>query len=464
MSVGWQERSGDDRTSVGGAAGELKVTDDADVRVRSEAVIRGCVEHVEARFGELVELITERMIDSVVEYRDEGRRREGREKLRSNVEKVVRLFLAVLAERRRLTSEERRHIESIGALRAMEGLPLRAIQEGVDVATDEGQAFLHEALVEAGDDTAALPASRRLGSLVQKFEFDVQRAVETGYRRVGDERIVSEARRREVQLRRLFEGELTGMDVGNTCLAPLASEPRVTVAVLRSADGEVDVESVSTVVGDVFGEAVAGPVSFSVPGTHVGVVATGSPADNARALEWTAVACDAELLVEAADGLADVRRAYALARDVLEVTVPATEPRCVAVRRLMHLPLLFSAPRERLVDYAWRVLGPVFTEVPDHAEKFLSTLLAYYQTPGAQVQQVTYAVGTPVSTVKYHLRRIEEITGLDRTADRLQLELATRIWAHLSRFIALGSSTTPNPTQPISHVDVVGREHQRDGV
>jgi DNA-binding PucR family transcriptional regulator len=91
------------------------------------------------------------------------------------------------------------------------------------------------------------------------------------------------------------------------------------------------------------------------------------------------------------------------------------------------LDALSQESPETFRDFEKSAIGPVIDYDKEHGTQLLETLRAYMECNG-NVQEVAGLLHVHKHTVRYRLRRITELTGLDvtRFEDAAQLYLAVR--------------------------------------
>lgn len=127
-------------------------------------------------------------------------------------------------------------------------------------------------------------------------------------------------------------------------------------------------------------------------------------------------------------GPTDLRRVYGEALTVLEIMQAIGRKK----RLMRHADLgvfgMLAIDRERFIGFARRILGPIIDYERQHRLNLLETLDLYYRN-NCNLQQTARAGYLSLSTLKYRLRRIREIGGLDLDdpETRLQVQLALRL-------------------------------------
>jgi DNA-binding PucR family transcriptional regulator len=92
-----------------------------------------------------------------------------------------------------------------------------------------------------------------------------------------------------------------------------------------------------------------------------------------------------------------------------------------------------------MADLVAEWLGPLLAHDGQRRQRLLPTLAAYLDAGAAQ-QTTADALGVHVSTLKYRLGRIAEVTGRDLSAPDVRFQLQVALAAH--RTLSVLHSTT----------------------
>ena len=152
------------------------------------------------------------------------------------------------------------------------------------------------------------------------------------------------------------------------------------------------------------------------------------------------------------DWSADLRDAHRQARQAIEAAAFAPEGPAVLFDELGLLRFLL-APSDRTdqLRFARAVLGPVLDYDRDHQTQLVATLGAWLDG-GGSLTRTAAALYVHPKTVRYRLRRVEELTERDLSAqrDRFDAQLAIAILRALAsvRTSPSGSRSTAAPCRP----------------
>lgn len=162
---------------------------------------------------------------------------------------------------------------------------------------------------------------------------------------------------------------------------------------------------------------------------------TGTAQKQLEDLAWELVAELEKQGIEAWCGLSglgkrpgDLRRLYGEAFSALEIMQAVGRRKRVMRYADLGIFGFLSVDKERFLDFTRRVLGPLMEYDRQHQLNLLETLNLYFQN-NCNLQQTARAGYMGLSTVKYRLRRIHQITGLDLDDPdtRLQVQLALKL-------------------------------------
>jgi PucR family transcriptional regulator, purine catabolism regulatory protein len=173
----------------------------------------------------------------------------------------------------------------------------------------------------------------------------------------------------------------------------------------------------------------SGPTSVRDGIVAVLIEAADDPAAEARAAELlTGTGAMAAGVGRVRDEPAQLRRCYDEALYALDVHVAGAEPSVSTFRELGSMQLLLSLQDERAIElYCDAVLGPLVTHDAVHGSELIPTLSAYIEANGRWAEAAA-AMNVHRHTLRYRIRKIEQLTGRDLTdaRDRLELWLALR--------------------------------------
>jgi DNA-binding PucR family transcriptional regulator len=357
--------------------------------------------------------------------------------VRSALRRGGGFFLRCLVENRRLDADEIVALQVIGAQRARYGLSRDGLTAAVEAAMRTGYRRLVEAALEVPASTEA--AVRGMASLsLRLFDFvqDATTALLTGYLDEEAQRITSRVRQQSKLVDRLLEASWTDEDEIRAHAKGLGLDiepPFALLLVVNDMPHEAGrLRAAATALATAVDGAVEGPTR-SAPVPHVVVLVTSVPkgwrdivtaADGAAAAHDVYVAC-----VEPVGDVRSVCAAYRrVQRDLGFVPAARSGPGAVATKDVKAYRILACAPLEDRLDFVQQALGPIFDLSETKAVELLDTVESLYDNRG-QVPAVATELGIHEKTVRYRLRRVQELTGLgvDVPGDRLQLDMAVRL-------------------------------------
>lgn len=378
--------------------------------------------------------IFERLVVEVDAYRDEAGDPAQRQRVGRSVSAIVGLSLEVLRERRRLGDDETALIEDLGARRAAEQFDLHQVQEGIHVAVRAGMRHLFAAIGAGPKRQPVWDAAGELCGVLLDFEYDLQRAVEAGYRRGYEEAVASRLRARAAVLHQVLERAPTAEETeAAASVLDVCRDASVIVVVIARGDGDAGESLAAPAVELVrsIGAGVQGPVFFSLPRSHAVVLAwPEADADVSLYAELAGRAQELRLrvLVERVPELALAHRACRELRDLLDVAVCDARPALSTRKDLLHLRVIGGGNVDEELDYVRLVLGGSMACNDGYALARLDRLRAVYDSPDGQVKQAARMLAAHENTVRYNVGRIGELTGLHYLHDRFRLELALRLF------------------------------------
>jgi sugar diacid utilization regulator len=407
------------------------LTDDA-AAFRSEVLAR-----LEADFDDLAERMFEEILEEVPEFR-ETRMPGDPADLHSAVRRAAGFFLRVLTENRRIDSAERVALHLIGAQRARLGLSREALAAGIQVGLATGYRGLVEAAVGVeGTADAAVRAMGQLSLRLFDFVHEATTALMAGYAEEVEQRLTTRVREQAALVDRLLEGswidddeirdhaKLLGYDVGPPCTLLL-----VTAGTGQDATGLRDL---ATALAEAVPGALEGPTRSSPVPHVVLLVPVGGPPDWETTQRLAdEVAGRGGMYVVGSDPVDHLGSLYGVyrraQRDLTFVRAARGGPGMVAMKDLKAYRILAGAPLEDRLDFVQQILGPILNLSEHKAVELLDTLEALYDHRGS-VAEVASELGIHEKTVRYRLRRVQDLTGLsaDVPGDRLQLDIAVRL-------------------------------------
>jgi purine catabolism regulator len=124
----------------------------------------------------------------------------------------------------------------------------------------------------------------------------------------------------------------------------------------------------------------------------------------------------------------DLRRVYGEAVATIEIMQAIGRKKRAMCYTDLGIFGMLSIDKNRFVDFTQKVLGPIIEYDRQHQLRLLETLNLYYNN-NCNLQQTARAGYLSLSTLKYRLRRIREISNLnlDDPDTRLQVQLALKL-------------------------------------
>jgi PucR C-terminal helix-turn-helix domain/GGDEF-like domain len=293
-----------------------------------------------------------------------------------------------------------------GRRRAEQGAPLPAILHSYRVAgTYLWATILQEGRAHGDDATDLLPAASELWSIID----ELSGAVTDAYRETVAERTRANAQTRNAMLDALLRGDLGDGSRLWDSAAILKLPHRGDFSVVAATVPSPGVESIPRAEEALRAKGISSAWRVEID-AHIGVVAL-------TARHGIDQLCS--LLAGMTSGPAGVSEPYGS----LEQTPAALRQARLAhatatggVIRFGAAPiavLLASAP-DPAANVAQAILGPVLALPEAESAVLLSTLRAWFAEDGATAQAAA-KLHVHRNTVRYRLRRIEELTGRDLT-------------------------------------------------
>lgn len=354
--------------------------------------------------------------------------------VRSALRRAGGLFLRSLLENRPLAPNEVVALQVIGAQRARHGLPRDGLTAAIQAAMRTAYRRLVECALEV--EAPADVAVRGMGALSMRlFEFvqDSTGALLAGYMGEESERLTARVREQAAVVDRLLEASWIDEDEIRSHAKELGLSLEAPFVLLLLVNGRFQettpLREAATALARRIPGAMEGPTR-PAPTAHVVVVVPEAErglhavADEVGERHGVYVGC-----VEPVERLVAVSSAYRRAqRDVLYISAARTGPGAVAMKEVKAYRILACAPFEDRLDFVRQTLGGVFDLSEPKAIELLDTLESLYDNRGS-IGDVAAEMGVHEKTVRYRLRRVQELTGLsiDVPADRLQLDIAVRM-------------------------------------
>lgn len=382
--------------------------------------LRDLISWAEARLPALVEQVNTVVEDTIPLYR--GGDHVSTEELRRSVEENLRFLIDALRDPH--APRDPSVPAGTGRRRAHQGVPLPEVLRVYRIAFSA----LWESLVRHAADAerpltrrALLMASTVIWTIVDEHAILVTEA----YREATAEILVTQQHRRSALVEVLLTGH-TGRDAGPWEAASLlgfspGAELRVVVAHTR----DVAVETLPGI------ERALGESGFAsgwrlTPSLQLGVIA--SPPGSADDVLAVLRACSRGRvgLSPGYQAPADTPRAMRLARAALGL-IPRT---AVEVRQFSASPIaaLLAADPAEGVRLADGILGPVLRLAESDRSVLLETLGAYLSS-GGSAGIAAEQLHCHANTVRYRLRKIEELTGRSLGDPAELAELTTAVYA-----------------------------------
>ena len=326
-----------------------------------------------------------------------------------------------------------------GRRRAEQGAPLPAILHSYRVAgTFLWMTILNDGLAHGADPMALLPAASELWSIVD----ELSGAVTDAYRDAVAERALADAQTRGAMLDVLLHGDPgEGSRLWDSA-AVLKLPHRGNFAVVAAQVPAPGEESIPHAENALRAKGIQSAWRVEID-AHVGVVAL-------TARHGIDELC--ARLGELARGPAGVSEPYsglehtpAAVRQARLARVTATTGGREVVR-FGHVPIgvLLASATEAATGVAQAILGPVLALPSQEAGLLLGTLKIWFEEDGA-TSTAAQRLHVHRNTVRYRLRRVEELTGrsLTRPAGVAELHLALEA----SRILHLADPVTPSSRQ-----------------
>jgi PucR C-terminal helix-turn-helix domain/GGDEF-like domain len=374
----------------------------------------------EARLPRLADDGYARILERVELYRTDHP--VPRDDLRRSVEHNLRFVVATIADPsapRDLTAPE-----ETGYRRAQQGVPLPEVLRAYRILF----ATLWDTLVDharRGRSTATADALLAATSMIWQLTDEHALALTEGYRAATAELLTAQQRRRSALVEALLTGH-PGPEGGPWEAATLLGlPPDGQLVVVAAETRKLAEEGLPGIERQL---AACGIISAwrLTPALQLGVVSL--PADHHDTLlKVTREAANTRTGVSPPyQSLADTPRALHLARTALATVPPGqADVRVFSPSPLAALVACDPDEGRRLAD---GVLGAVFDLQADDRAILLDTLYAYLEHAGS-ADQAAEVLHCHPNTVRYRLRRLQELTGRSLSDPRTLAELAAAVYA-----------------------------------
>jgi hypothetical protein len=381
----------------------------------------------EARLPQLIDDACAATVERIPFYRDD--QIVPAEELRSSIERNLRFLVMAIGHPEApldLTAPE-----ATGRRRAYQGAPLPEVLQCYRICFTS----LWDAMVERARDEARPRANEALltaAGMILKLTDQHALALTEAYRAATAELLLVNQQRRSALVEALLSGQRSP-DAAPWEAAALLGLPADRQLVVVAADTHAlaeaslpDVERRLAAHGIVSGWRLT-------PNQQLGVVSVAAEQRETMLAVLGEIALARTGVSPPYRSLADTPRALRLAQAAL--TGPPsgkTEVRVVDESPLAALMVCEPAEGHRLAD---EVLGPVLGLPPEDRTMLLETLSAYLDHAGSAERAAEVLYCHP-NTVRYRLRRLQEMTGRSLSEPRSVAELAAAAYA-----LSLGSAT-----------------------
>jgi DNA-binding PucR family transcriptional regulator len=391
----------------------------------SRAALADLAAWAEARLPRLIDDACAAVVDRIPMYRRETHRNDqpvSAEELRRSVEQNLRFLVAAI--RRPDAALDLAAPQETGRRRAHQGAPLPEVLQAYRLSF----ATLWDALVEharRSRQPAIVDALLTASSMMWQLTDEHALALTEAYRAATAELLLLQQRRRSALVEALLTGH-PGPEAGPwEAAALLGLQPDGQLVVVAADARGLAEESLQGIEGKL---AATGIVSGwrLTPAQQLGIVSL-LPDQQDTVLEVLREAAGARTGVSPPyRSLADTPRALHLAQAAL-VGLPAghAEVRMFNPSPLAALMVCEPSEGQRLAE---QVLGPVLRLSPDDRTTLLDTLNAYLDHEGSAEHSADVLYCHP-NTVRYRLRRLQELTGRSLTDPQGVAELVTAAYA-----------------------------------
>lgn len=365
--------------------------------------------------------------------------------LLDDLRRTVWLVADTIEGQREPDQAERAAFSAAAVSRLGDGLPLLAVLSGHRLVLDRAWRFLDEVGARRGG-AAEVTVSAVFAAL--RLVEELAATLTTSFLEQHDRQLMTCEQARRALLDRLLggaflsdeeindEGSRFGYDFDRPhavlMIASGGPDRRARAERRRSQAAPLEASSVVRRAVDDLTSAMprAAVVDPGGPIAHATVLVSCAAARDWPAVRSAAAAVQGrhDVLILAAGPVAGAGRlaaAYAEARQVLPLAMLVSRrPGIVDVDDLLVYRVLTTDARhrQRFLD---AVIGPLLALAPSRRAPFVEALQAYYDADG-DVEAASEAMHVHVNTVRYRLRRIEELTGCSvrNPHDQLRLYLA----------------------------------------
>lgn len=310
-----------------------------------------------------------------------------------------------------------------GKRRAEQGLPLPEVVRAFRIGFAEVWKLLVEAAERGGPGMVKTLVSA--ATILWDRADDFAEAISETYRATAAELAAREREQRSALLEALFSGqrldqaalwqisELLQMPIDGVFLVVAAESPELGKEALPSIESRLDASNL-------------GSAWRLTPEAQVGVISLRSMAAQASVLELLRRHATSRIGVSPAfSGLVNTPRALHFAT-VAVAGLPSTQPGVFQFDDSPLTALVASAPEEA-TQLAHQVLGAVL-RLEDEGVVLLEALQAWYDCAGSTKDTADRLFCHP-NTVRYRLRRLQDLTGRSLTNPAHQAELLTALRA-----------------------------------
>ena len=354
-------------------------------------------------------------------------------KLRASIRRTIEAFADFVADGARFTDADMASFHLIGAERAREGHPYRAVVDSVDVTMEVIWRYVRECV-----DDPALPAlaAQTVADVAREapaFVADMRESLVNGYTAEREHGELGRAQAVADVVGLLVQGTWQerreilrpARAVGAELYEPLTVV--VVVPVTRRALIELD-ETARTVAAALPRAAAGRSRGTAVPHAVV-LVPRVDPATVRDTLRATTGFRNVLLLVdEQPHDFVDIPQAVALLEeDIPSAFSVAADSMVVSTSDTAVMRLLRHVPIEARVDFVRSVLGPVLALPGNKPNDALATLRAYFRgRAGSRLDETAANLQLHRNSFRYRLERIQALLGVSfrNAADRLRVEVA----------------------------------------
>ncbi|MCA1646146.1 MAG: helix-turn-helix domain-containing protein, partial [Chloroflexi bacterium] len=396
------------------------------------------VEWLEQREQVLTEGIYERLIQDVPEYRARASGDGGGARVRDSIAVLVRLYLHVTREGRRLTKDERAAIVAGLQARSEQGVSLDGLLHGLRAAMRAGWELTVAWATDLDATRGTLAELGEMSLQLLTFVDDITVAL-TEEERLESGRHLSQS---EPSGSRFLESLLRGESTGRALLR------EAELVGWCPGDGHLLVALVAAHAGGRAGRALtlaSADVSALGPNVHHArmrhellrhevllVPVSTYRAEQHVLQELRGIVTEHSLVGVYVRGLSnpsDAQDAYSRLLEYVRLAAGLSGgSRLVAVSDLSVAALLNSAPLVERECFVAQTLGPLL-ELPRSQGRPLLETLGALLDHGGKIPVAAEALGVHPKTIQYRCARVAELTGLSMhvPTDRMRLDLAIHV-------------------------------------